>query len=34
MGIMLLAAWQLVAAYHRTAEIQHNHIGQLAEAVS
>jgi hypothetical protein len=34
MGIMLLAAWQLVSAYHRTAELQHGSMGQLAEAVS
>ncbi len=34
MGVMLLVAWQLVAAYHRTADMQPGNLGQLAEAVS
>lgn len=34
MGVMVLVAWQLVAAYHRTADMEPGGMGQLAEAVS
>lgn len=32
MGVMVLAAWQMVAAYHRTAGMENGGLGQLAEA--
>ncbi|HEY0070972.1 MAG TPA: zf-HC2 domain-containing protein [Chloroflexia bacterium] len=34
MGVMVLVAWQLVAAYHRTADMEIGNAGQFAEAVS
>jgi predicted anti-sigma-YlaC factor YlaD len=32
MGVMVLVAWQMVAAYHRTAGMESGNLGQLAEA--
>jgi hypothetical protein len=32
MGVMVLVAWQLVAAYHRTAGMEPGNLWQLAEA--
>jgi S-formylglutathione hydrolase FrmB len=34
MGVMVLVAWQLVAAYHRTADMETGNVGQFAEAAS